>query len=65
VNLNPELFAYDATGKARIRDPDAGPFADLVKAAERCPGRAIHPGTPRNPDDPALAPWIARARKFA
>ena len=65
VNLNPELFAYDATGKARIRDADAGPFADLVKAAERCPGRAIHPGTPRNPDDPALAPWIERARKFA
>jgi pyruvate-ferredoxin/flavodoxin oxidoreductase len=47
-----------------IRDPDGGPYQDLVKAAERCTARVIHPGLPRDPTAPGLARWIERARRY-
>jgi len=64
TNLNPGIFAYNDDGKAYIKDPDGGPYSDLVKAAERCTARVIHPGLPRAGDDPEQQQWIVRGRKF-
>ena len=43
---------------------EGGPYSDLVKAAERCTARVIHPGLPRNPGEAGMDKWIARASKF-
>lgn len=45
--VNPKLFAYDNNKQAYIADAKAGTYAELVKAAEACPAKCIHPGTPR------------------
>jgi len=64
INLNPLMFAYNADKKAYIKDVRAGTFQQLVMAAEKCPARIIHPGSPVNPDEPDLETWIRRAEKF-
>ncbi len=64
VNINPRLFVYNENKQAQIGDPDAGTFAELVAAAEKCPARCIHPGRPRNPDEPNLESLTERARRF-
>jgi pyruvate-ferredoxin/flavodoxin oxidoreductase len=64
TNLNPKMFAYNENKQAYIKDPKAGPYSDLVKAAERCSARVIHPGTPLDPDEPDLAKWVKRAEPF-
>ena len=47
TKLNAKIFEYDADKKAVIKNAEAGPYKDLVKAAERCTARVIHPGLPR------------------
>jgi pyruvate-ferredoxin/flavodoxin oxidoreductase len=64
TDLNRKLFAYDDNKQAYIKDPKGGPFADIVKAAERCPAGIIHPGTPLNPKEKDLEKWIKRAEPF-
>jgi pyruvate-ferredoxin/flavodoxin oxidoreductase len=64
TNLNPKIFAYNADKQAYIKDPRGGPFSDIVKAAERCTAKVIHPGTPWNPKEPDLDKWIKRAEPF-
>jgi len=64
INLNRQMFRYNANKQAEIADPDAGPYRDLVAAAEKCPARCIHPGKPRNPSEPGLDELIERAKKF-
>jgi ferredoxin len=64
TNLNNRLFAYDENKQAYIKDPRAGSFAQLVRAAELCPVKIIHPGTPLNPKEKDLDKWIARATPF-
>jgi ferredoxin len=64
TNLNPRLFQYNANKQAFIADANAGTFAELVKAAELCPGRCIHPGKPRSDDATATSEMIERAAKF-
>ncbi len=64
TNLNNKMFAYDENKQAYIKDPKAGTFAQLVKAAEVCPAELIHPGTPLNPKEKDLDKWIARAERF-
>jgi pyruvate-ferredoxin/flavodoxin oxidoreductase len=64
TTLNPRMFAYNADKKAYIKDRRAGTFQVLVKAAERCPARIIHPGSPQNPKEPDLAKWMKRAEPF-
>jgi pyruvate-ferredoxin/flavodoxin oxidoreductase len=64
TNLNPNIFAYDANKKATIKNPDGGPYKDLVKAAERCTARVIHPGLPRDRSAKDIEKWIKRAEKF-
>jgi pyruvate-ferredoxin/flavodoxin oxidoreductase len=64
VQLNPEIFAYNDARKAYIKNPDGGPYRDLVKAAERCTAQVIHPGLPRDQSAKDADKWIQRAGKF-
>ncbi len=64
TNLNKKMFAYNDKKQAYIKDPKAGTFRELVTAAERCPVRIIHPGTPLNPKEKDLEKWIKRAEPF-
>lgn len=64
INLNPQIFAYDEDKKAYIKDPKAGPYSDLVKAAEKCTTQVIHPGLPANKDEKDIDKWIKRGEKY-
>ena len=64
TNINRRIFAYDDKKKAYIKDPKGGPYKDLVRAAERCTERIIHPGYPADPNEKGLARLIKRAKKF-
>jgi ferredoxin len=64
TNLNPRLFVYNDNRQATINDPAAGTFEDLVKAAEKCPARCIHPGAPRADDPTVNDDLLTRARAF-
>ena len=64
INLNGNIFAYNGDKKAYIKDPNGGPYEDLVKAAEKCTARVIHPGLPADRNDPAQEKWIKRGEKF-
>lgn len=64
VNINPKIFAYDENKKAYVKDPRGGPFKDIVRAAEKCTGKCIHPGTPANSAEKDLDKLIKRAAKF-
>ena len=64
IRINGKIFAYNADKKAFIQNPAGGPFQDLVKAAEKCTARVIHPGLPRDRTIKDVAKWIARAEKY-
>ena len=64
MNVNSAIFAYNADEKAYIKDAKAGPYADLVKAAEKCTARVIHPGLPLKRDEKDVEKWIKRAEKY-
>ncbi len=64
TTINSKIFAYDDSKKAFVKDPVGGPFKDIVRAAEKCPGRCIHPGTPANPDEKGVEKLIKRAEKY-
>ena len=64
TNMNKRLFAYNAKKQAYIKDPKAGKFREIVQAAEKCPVKIIHPGTPLNPAEKDLDKWIKRAKPF-
>ncbi len=64
TDKNDRMFAYDEDKQAYIKDPDAGTYRQLVEAAEECQVAIIHPGKPRNPDEPGLEELITRAEAF-
>lgn len=64
INLNPQIFAYNADKKAYIKDPKGGPYRDLVAAAEKCTAQVIHPGLPANPSEKDMDKWVKRGEKF-
>ncbi|MDH4258923.1 MAG: hypothetical protein OEW16_01335 [Gammaproteobacteria bacterium] len=64
TNLNNRMFAYDANKQAYIADINAGTYRELVEAAETCQVAIIHPGKPRNPDEPGIAELMKRAEPF-
>ncbi len=64
VNINPNMFAYDHRKKAYIKDPNAGPYKHLVRAAEKCSEKVIHPGYPADRSEKGIARLIEKARKF-
>jgi ferredoxin len=62
--INPRMFAYNDNKQAYIKDIAAGTYRDLVEAAESCQVAIIHPGKPRDPNEPGLAELIERAKPF-
>jgi len=64
LNINPRIFAYDDNEQAYIADPKAGPFRDIVMAAEQCPVEIIHPGEPQDPYEDNLEQWVKRAEPY-
>jgi ferredoxin len=64
ININPKLFRYNGDKQAEIADLDAGTFEELVLAAEKCPARCIHPGTPRDGDPGVTDELLQRASAF-
>jgi len=64
TNLNDKMFGYDDNKQARIINADAGTYAQLVEAAENCQVSIIHPGKPRNADEPDLQALMERAKPF-
>jgi hypothetical protein len=64
VKINDRMFKYDVNKQAYIADPDAGTYRELVEAAESCQVSIIHPGKPRNPQEPGLEELLVRAEPF-
>ena len=60
---DPIEFMY-TDKKAFIKDPAGGPYSDLVKAAEKCTARVIHPGLPGDRSAKDIEKWIARGEKY-
>ncbi|MCB0851706.1 MAG: ferredoxin, partial [Bacteroidetes bacterium] len=64
TKLNPKIFAYNGDKKAYIQNPNGGPYSDLVKAAEKCTARVIHPGLPADRKEKDIDKWIKRGEKY-
>ena len=64
IKINSKIFAYNEDNKAFIKDAEAGPFEDIVKAAEKCTARVIHPGLPKDTGMKDFDKWVKRAEKF-
>jgi ferredoxin len=64
VQINNKMFVYDANKQAYIANIEAGTYRQLVEAAESCQVSIIHPGKPRNPNEPGLDELIERAQAF-
>jgi hypothetical protein len=62
--INDRMFGYDERKQAFIRDLKAGTYRQLVEAAESCQVAIIHPGKPRDPNEPGLEALLARAEPF-
>jgi pyruvate-ferredoxin/flavodoxin oxidoreductase len=64
TRINNRMFKYNDQKQAYIADAKAGTFAELVRAAEKCPVAIIHPGDPLNKKEKDLAKWMKRAEPF-
>ena len=64
ILVNSQIFAYNDDKKAYIKSANAGPYRDLVKAAEKCTAEIIHPGLPRDRSEKDIDKWIKRGEKF-
>jgi pyruvate-ferredoxin/flavodoxin oxidoreductase len=64
ILINGDIFEYNADKLAVIKNPDGGPYRDLVKAAEKCTAEIIHPGLPRDRSAKDIGKWIKRGQKF-
>jgi ferredoxin/ribosomal protein L12E/L44/L45/RPP1/RPP2 len=64
MGINKMMFAYNDDKQAYLVDAKAGTYEDLVRAAEICPAKCIHPGKPLDPSEPNLEELMARAAPF-
>ena len=64
TELNSNIFEYNEKKQAIIKDPQGGPYRDLVKAAERCTAQVIHPGLPMDRSDADIEQWIKRGEVY-
>jgi pyruvate-ferredoxin/flavodoxin oxidoreductase len=64
INLNPVAFKYNGDKQATLADAKAATFLMLVKAAEACAAKCIHPGKPRGDDATATPELVERAKAF-
>ncbi len=62
--INDRMFAYNDNKQAYIKDITAGTYRQMVEAAEACQVAIIHPGKPRNPNEPGLDELVKRAEPF-
>ena len=62
--INDRMIGYDAKKQAYIKDLKAGSYRQLVEAAESCQVAIIHPGKPRDPNEPGLEDLLLRAEPF-
>ncbi len=62
--VNDRMFGYDERKQAFIKDLTAGTYRQLVEAAESCQVAIIHPGQPRDPNEPGLDDLLVRAEPF-
>jgi pyruvate-ferredoxin/flavodoxin oxidoreductase len=44
ITINNKIFAYNENKQAYIKDPKAGPYKDLLRAAKKCSAKIIFPG---------------------
>ena len=58
------MFSYNENKQAYIANLGAGTYAQLVEAAESCQVSIIHPGKPRDPNEPGLDDLLRRAEAF-
>jgi ferredoxin len=63
-NINDKLFAYNDNKQAYFKDLGAGTYRQIVEAAEACQVAIIHPGKPKNPNEPGLEELLERAKPF-
>ncbi|MFI5386075.1 MAG: ferredoxin, partial [Fimbriimonadales bacterium] len=64
TTINNKMFAYNENKQAYIADPSAGTYKQLVEAAESCQVSIIHPGKPKNPNEPGIEELLKRAEPF-
>ena len=64
MDLNGKIFAYNDKKLAYVKDPGGGPYKDIVRAAEKCTAKVIHPGYPADRSAKGIAKLIKRAEKF-
>jgi hypothetical protein len=64
TQVNGQMFAYNENQQAYIKDITAGTYRELVEAAESCQVSVIHPGKPRDPNEPGLEELLERAKPF-
>jgi len=64
TQINNRIFVYNEDMQAYVADPDGGTYREIVEAAESCQVSIIHPGKPRDPNEPNLEDLIARAESF-
>jgi pyruvate-ferredoxin/flavodoxin oxidoreductase len=64
TSIAPGIFKYNEEKKAAVFNPTGGSYEDIVKAAEKCSARIIHPGTPWNFNEANLEKLLKRAEKF-
>jgi ferredoxin len=64
TQINDKMFGYNENKQASIINLDAGTYRQLVEAAESCQVSIIHPGKPRNPNEPGLEDLVKRAEPF-
>ena len=64
TGINDRMFAYNDNKQAYVKDSSAGTFRELVEAAEACQVAVIHPGKPRDPNEPGLEELVERAKAF-
>jgi hypothetical protein len=64
TGINDKMFAYNENKQAYIADVTAGTYAQLVEAAETCQVSIIHPGKPRDANEPDLPELMRRAEAF-
>ena len=62
--INDRMFGDNDNKQAYIKDINAGTYRQLVEAAEVCQVAIIHPGKPRNPNEPGLEELLQRAQPF-
>lgn len=64
IDALPAVFKYNEDKQAIVHNPKGGTYAKIVSAAEKCPAACIHPGLPKDKNEPNIDKLLKRAEKF-